>query len=51
MFFPTVFLQYGKDKYESYDNDNSHRKVQATNTYGITTISGKGNVEYVIVKY
>ena len=51
MFFPTIFLQYGKDKYESYDNDNSHRKVPATNTYGITTISGKGNVEYVIVKY
>ena len=51
MFFPTIFLQYGKDKYESYDNDNSYRKVPATNTYGITTISGKGNVEYVIVKY
>ena len=28
MFFPTMFLQYGKDKYESYDNDNSYRKVQ-----------------------
>ena len=26
-------------------------KVPATNTYGITTIPGKGNVEYVIVKY
>ena len=51
MFFRTIFLQYGKDKYESYDNDNSHRKVPAINTYGITTISGKGNVEYVIVKY
>ena len=50
MFFPTIFLQYGKDKYESYDNDNSYRKVPATNTYGITTISGKGNVEYVIDK-
>ena len=50
MFFPTMFLQYGKDKYESYDNDNSYRKVPAANTYGITTISGKGNVEYVIVK-
>ena len=51
MFFPTIFLQYGKDKYESYGNDNSYRKVPAINTYGITTISGKGNVEYVIVKY
>ena len=50
MFFPKMFLQYGKDKYESYDNDNSYRKVPAANTYGITTISGKGNVEYVIVK-
>ena len=45
-----MFLQYGKDKYESYDNDNSYRKVSAANTYGITTISGKGNVEYAIVK-
>ena len=51
MFPPTIFLQYEKDKYESYDNDNSYRNVPATNTYGITTISGKGNVEYVIVKY
>ena len=51
MFSPTIFLQYEKDKYESYDNDNSYRKVPATNTYGITTIPGKGNVEYVIVKY
>ena len=51
MFCPTIFLQYEKAKYESYDNDNSYRKVPATNTYGITTISGKGNVEYVIVKY
>ena len=51
MFSPTIFLQYEKDEYESYDNDNSYRKVPATNTYGITTISGKGNVEYVIVKY
>ena len=50
MFFPTMFLQYGKDKYESYDNDNSYRKVPAANTYGIATISGKGNVEYVLVK-
>ena len=37
MFSPAIFLQYEKDK--------------ATNTYGITTIPGKGNVEYVIVKY
>ena len=51
MFSPTIFLQYEKDKYESYDNDNSYRKVPATNTCGITTIPGKGNVEYVIVKY
>ena len=51
MFSPTIFLQYEKDKYESYDNDNSYRNVQATNTYGITTIPGKGNVEYVVVKY
>ena len=51
MFSPTIFLQYEKDEYESYDNDNSYRKVPATNTYGITTISGKGNVEDVIVKY
>ena len=51
MFSPTIFLQYEKDKYESYEDGNSYRKVPATNTYGITTISGKGNVEYVIVKY
>ena len=51
MFSPTIFLQYEKDEYESYDNDNSYRKVPATNTYGISTISGKGNVEDVIVKY
>ena len=50
MFFPTIFLQYGKEKYESLSYD-SYRKVPAINTYGITTISGKGNVEYVIVKY
>ena len=46
MFFPTTFLQYGKDKYEN----DSYRKVPATKKYGITTISGKGNLEYVIVK-
>ena len=51
MFSPTIFLQYEKDKYESYDNDNSYRNAPATNTYGITTIPGKGNVEYVKVKY
>ena len=51
MFSPTIFLQYEEDKYESYDNDNSYRKVPATNIYGITTIPGKGNAEYVIVKY
>ena len=50
MFSPTIFLQYEKDKYESYDNNNSYRKVPATNTYGITTISGKGNVEDIMVK-
>ena len=50
MFSPTIFLQYEKDKYESYDNDNSYRKVPATNTYGITTISGKGNVEDIMIK-
>ena len=51
MFSPTIFLQYEKDEYESYDNDNSYRKAPAINTYGITNISGKGNVEDVIVKY
>ena len=50
MFSPTLFLQYEKDEYESYDNDNSYRKVPTPNTYGINTISGKGNVEDVIVK-
>ena len=50
MFSPTLFLQYEKDEYESYDNDNSYRKVPTANTYGINTISGKGNVEYVIIK-
>ena len=49
MFSPTIFLQYEKDEYESYDNDNSYRKVPAPNTYGLNTISGKGNVEYVII--
>ena len=49
MLFPTIFLQYEKDKYESLSYD-SYRKVPATNTYGITTISGKGNVEYIMIK-
>ena len=49
MFFPTIFLQYEKDKYESLSYD-SYRKVPPTNTYGITTISGKGNVEYIMIK-
>ena len=51
MFSPTIFLQYEKDEYESYDNDNSYRKVPAINIYGITTISGKGNVEDIMNKY
>ena len=50
MFSPTIFLQYEKAKCESLLYD-SCRKVPATNTYGITTILGKANVEYVIFKY
>ena len=50
MFFPTMFLQYGKDKYESYDNDNSCRKTPTTKIYGRNTISGKGNVEDIMIK-
>ena len=50
MFSPMLFLQYEKDEYESYDNDNSYSKVPAPNTYGINTNSGKGNVEYVIIR-
>ena len=50
MFSPTLFLQYEKDEYESHDNDNSYKKIPAPNTYGINTISGKGNVEYVIIR-
>ena len=50
MFFPIVFLQYEKEKYESLSYD-SCRKASATKIYGRTTISGKGNVEYVIVKF
>ena len=51
MFSPTIFLLYEKDEYESFGNDNSYRKVPAINTYGITTISGKGNVEDIMIKY
>ena len=51
MFSPTLFLQYEKDKYESYDNDSSYRKVPATKIYGRNTISGKGNVEDIMIKY
>ena len=50
MFSPTIFLQYEKDEYESYDNDNSYRKVPATKIYGRNTISGKGNVEDIMIK-
>ena len=50
MFSPTIFLQNEKDKYESHDNDNSYRKVPATKIYGRNTISGKGNVEDIMVK-
>ena len=49
MFFPTIFLQYKKEKYESLSYD-SYRKVPAINIYGITTILGKGNVEYIMIK-
>ena len=49
MFFPTIFLQYEKEKYESLSYD-SCRKAPATKIYGRNIISGKGNVEYVIVK-
>ena len=49
MLFPTIFLQYEKEKYESLSYD-SYRKVPATNTYGIITISGKGNVAYIMIK-
>ena len=42
-------IQVHASKYEllSYD---LYRKVPATNTYGITTISGKENVEYIMIK-
>ena len=51
MFSPTLFLQYEKDEYESYNNDNSYRKVPATKIYGSNNISGKGNVEDIMIKY
>ena len=50
MFSSTIFLQYEKDKYESYDNDNSCRKVPATKIYGRNTTSGKENVEGIMIK-
>ena len=50
MFSPTIFLQYEKDKNESYDNDDSCKKVPATKIYGRNTISGKGNVEDIMMK-
>ena len=49
MFSPTIFLQYEKEKCESLSYD-SCRKAPATKTYGITTISGKGSVEYIMIK-
>ena len=49
MFFPTIFLQYEKEKYESLSYD-SCRKAAATKIYGRTTISGKGNVEDIMIK-
>ena len=50
MFSPTIFLQYEKEKNESYDNDDSCRKVPATKIYGRNTISGKGNVKDIMIK-
>ena len=47
MFYPTIFLQYVKDKYE---NNSSYRKDQAIKIGGSNTISGRGNVWYVIVR-
>ena len=47
MFFPTVFLQYVKDKYE---NNNSHRKDPVTNINDISTTPGTENVEYLIAR-
>ena len=47
MFFPTTFLQNVKDKYE---NNNSYSKDPVTDIYGISTTSGTGNVEYVMLR-
>ena len=49
IFFPTIFLQYEKEKYESLSYD-SCRKAPATKIYGRNTISGKGNVEDIMIK-
>ena len=38
MFSPIIFLQYEKDKNESYDNDDSCRKFPTTKIYGRNTI-------------
>ena len=46
--FPTI-LQYEKAKYESLSYD-SCRKAPATKIYGRNTISGKGNVEDIMIK-
>ena len=50
IFSPTIFLQCEKDKNESYDNDDSCRKAPAKKIYGRNTISGKGNVEDIMIK-
>ena len=47
--FPTIFLQYEKEKYESLSYD-SCGKAPATKIYGRNTISGKGNVEDIMIK-
>ena len=47
--FPTIFLQYEKEKYESLSYD-SCRKASATKIYGRNTISGKGNIEDIMIK-
>ena len=47
--FPAIFLQYEKEKYESLSYD-SCRKAPATKIYGRNTISGKGNIEDIMIK-
>ena len=47
--FPTIFLQYETEKYESLSYD-SCRKAPATKIYGRNAISGKGNVEDIMIK-